>query len=346
MEMFKPKFTITNKLTASLVKIERTRGFLDAARLSDTWIAKMQAKSLILEAHYTTHIEGTHLTLEQSEKLLTGHKIANVDPDDVRELLNYQKAFDLVADYLGSGEPIRETVLREIHKRLVEGVRGNSAAPGEYRKVQNYVANSKTKEIIYTPPSAFQVPQMMSELMNWLNVEQEINPVLIAGIAQFQLVHIHPFLDGNGRSARLLSMLYLYKTGYDFKRLFTISEYYDRDRPSYYKAIQSVRNSNMDMTEWLEYFANGLSIQLEEIQSRGEQIIKLDIITIQFNLSNREKKIIEHLLEHNELAIKNFQILFPETSKRTLQRELRNLCDLGLLRVIGSTIDRHYVINY
>lgn len=342
---FLPKFNITNNITAALVKIERTRGFLEAARLSDEWIAKMQAKTLILEAHYTTHIEGTHLTLDQSEQLLTGHEIENVDPEDVRELLNYKKAFDLVADYLGSGEPIREGLIREIHKRLVEGVRGNSATPGEYRKIQNYVANSKTKEIIYTPPSAFEVPLMMAELVEWLKVEQEINPVLIAGIAQFQLVHIHPFLDGNGRSARLLSTLYLYKTGYDFKRLFTISEYYDRDRSNYYKAIQSVRENHMDMTTWLEYFVNGLATQLQEVQNRGQQVMKLDILSIQHQLSKREKEALEQALDEKGFSIKEFQLLFPETSKRTLQRELKHLLEIGLLKVEGSTNDRRYMIN-
>lgn len=92
-------------------------------------------------------------------------------------------------------------------------------------------------------------------------------PVLIAGIAQFQLVHIHPFLDGNGRSARLLSTLYLYKTGYDFKRLFTISEYYDRDRSNYYKAIQAVREKDMNMTSWLEYFVNGLALSCRKFRT-------------------------------------------------------------------------------
>lgn len=342
---FTPKFNITNNVTAALVKIERTRGFLEAARLSDEWIAKMQAKTFILEAHYTTHIEGTHLTLDQSEQLLTGHTIENADPEDVRELLNYKKAFDLVADYLGSGEPVREGLIREIHKRLVDGVRGNSATPGEYRRIQNYVANSKTKEIIYTPPPAFQVPLMMSELVEWLKVEEEINPVLVAGIAQFQLVHIHPFLDGNGRSARLLSTLCLYKTGYDFKRLFTISEYYDRDRSNYYKAIQSVRENNMDMTTWLEYFVNGLATQLQEVQNRGQQAMKLDTLTIQHNFSNREKEAIEKALDQNGLSIKEFQLLFPKTSKRTLQRELKHLLELGLLKVEGVTNDRRYLAN-
>ena len=74
------------------------------------------------------------------------------------------------------------------------------------------------------------VPALMQELVAWLRQEAEVHPALVAGIAQFQLVHIHPFLDGNGRTSRLLSTLCLYRAGYDFKRLFTLSEYYDRDR--------------------------------------------------------------------------------------------------------------------
>jgi Fic family protein len=212
-----PRFTITNSITAHLAQIERARGFLEAARLSEDWLAGMQARALVLEAHHSTHIEGTHLTLDQAEKLLAGECLSGVDPDDQRELLNYRDAFDLVAGYLGSGEPITEGLIREIHKRLVRGVRGDSGAPGQYRLVQNYVANSITKEIIYTPPPALEVPHLMAELVRWLGADRETHPALVAGIAQFQLVHIHPFLDGNGRTARLLSTLCLYRTGYDFK---------------------------------------------------------------------------------------------------------------------------------
>ena len=190
----------------------------------------MSQRALLLEAHHTTHIEGTHLTLEQAERLWAGQAVAEAQADDVRELLNYREAFDLVSEYLGSGEPITEGLIREIHKRLVEGVRGGAADPGAYRTIQNYVANSRTREIIYTPPPPGEVAPLMRELVEWLRAETEIHPVLVAGIAQFQLVHIHPFVDGNGRTSRLLSTLCLYRAGYDFKRLFTISEYYDRDR--------------------------------------------------------------------------------------------------------------------
>ncbi len=165
-------------------------------------------------------------------------------------------------------------MIREIHKKLVEGVRGGNADPGKYRRIQNYVANESTGEVIYTPPSAAEIPSMMSELVKWLNADLEIHPVLISGIAQFQLIHIHPFLDGNGRTSRLLSTLYLYKSGYDFKRLFTISEYYDRDRQTFYKTIQNVRENNLDMTEWLNYFITGLETQMIEVKERGEQVLR------------------------------------------------------------------------
>ena len=316
---FTPQFTITNRITAGLTRIERARGFLEAATLSENWVREMGNRALVLEAHHTTHIEGTRLTLEQAERLWEGDSVPEADPDDARELLNYRKAFDFVSEYLESGlpaprpkpgefciyvlkcmddsfyigqtedfsrryqdhcskkvswtasrlpvepihwevfdsrekavkrerdlktgfgrkwlkrkyaavhlagasrqagDPITEGLVREIHKRLVEGVRGGlpvpgpqtgAAAPGDYRKIQNLVVNSVTGETVYTPPPAHDVPIMMAELVNYLNSETGTHPVLISGIAQFQLVHIHPFLDGNGRTSRLLSTLSLYR---------------------------------------------------------------------------------------------------------------------------------------
>src|SRR5438876_778243 len=94
---FGPRFTITNAIAAELTRIERARGFLDAAKLSEDWIAGMQKRALVLEAHHTTHIEGTHLTLEQSERILADYKVREARPDDAKELLNYSKAFELVS---------------------------------------------------------------------------------------------------------------------------------------------------------------------------------------------------------------------------------------------------------
>ena len=94
----------------------------------------------------------------------------------------------------------------------------HAGQPGRYRTIQNYVGNSRTREVIYTPPPPADVAPLMRELVEWLRTDTSIHPVLGAGIAQFQLVHIHPFVDGNGRTSRLLSTLCLYRSGYDFKR--------------------------------------------------------------------------------------------------------------------------------
>jgi Fic family protein len=199
------------------------------------------------------------------------------------------------------------------------------------------VVNSATGETIYTPPPAHEVPILMAELVEWLNRERETHPVLVSGIVQFQLVHIHPFLDGNGRTSRLLSTLCLYRAGYDFKRLFTISEYYDRDRAAFYRAIQGVRERDMDMTGWLEYFVTGLATQLMEVRQCGGRVIRRDVFVKRHNLSPRQARALMHVLDHGSINIQEFEAFCPEVNRRTLQRELRDMVEKGVLVSEGAT---------
>ena len=346
---FNPKFIITPKINKALVEIERVRGFLDAVKLKDDWIADMQKKALILESHHSTHIEGTALNLEQAQSILEGKKLKGINRDDEKELLNYKKAMDFIAKYIGKDDPIAEGIIRELHKIVVKGVRGDKADPGNYRKIQNYVVNSLTREIIYTPPGPIEVPHLMREFVDWINRVEDMSPVLTAGIAQFQFVHIHPFIDGNGRTARLLSTLILYKTGYDFKRLFSISEYYDKDRPGYYKAIQTVRNNDMDMSVWLEYFVTGLRSQMEEIQEKGKQIIKQDTALQKIKragLNARQEKAVKYLLRKGSISVNEYQSAVS-CIRRTAQRDLDNLMGKGIIRTVAkSQTDptKHYVL--
>ena len=342
---FAPRCSITNATTAALTEIERARGFLEAAILSDDWLASMQSRAFLLEAHHTTHIEGTRLTVDEAASLLAGRSVPGADPDDVRELLNYRSAFEYVSSYLNHGGPITERLILEIHKRLVEGVRGGTAASGEYRRVQNYVINSATGETIYTPPFPDEAPSLMRELVAWLNRPSDIHPVIVSGIAQFQLVHIHPFLDGNGRTSRLLSTLCLYRAGYDFKRLFAISEYYDRDRMAFYEALQNVRRSNMDMTGWVEFFIGGLAAQLAEVKVHGEMAIRQDILVRRNQLSERQSLALGYVIEHGKLTIGEFEEICPGIARRTLQRDLKSLVDQAVLARRGSTNRLEYAFS-
>ena len=339
---FVPLYRITNRVTAGLTQIERARGFLEAARLSEDWLSTMRSRALLLEAHHTTHIEGTRLTLEQAERLLAGETVTGTDPDDARELLNYRDAFEFVSGCLNEGGPMTEGLIREIHQRLVAGVRGGSARPGEYRRVQNYVVNSVTRQVIYTPPPPQDVAPMMAELVAWLNTASDAHPVLTSGVAQFQLVHIRPFMDGNGRTSRLLSTLCLYRTGYDFKRLFSISEFYDRDRLAFYAAIQGVRDQGMDLTGWLEYFVEGLATQMDEVTERGKRAIRADVLAKQHGLNARQTAALRFLLEHGNMTIQDYEALCPQSHRRSLQRDLRGLLEEGLVTTSGATNQLEY----
>ncbi len=343
-----PRFTITNEIAGGLARIERARGFLDAATLSEAWLRRMSERALLLEAHHSTHIEGTRLTLDQSARLLAGEAVPSADADDVRELLNYRAAFDLVSDYLNSGDPITEGLIREIHRRLVQGVRGGSARPGEYRLAQNYVVNAATRTILYTPPPPGDVPELMRDLVAWLNTPSDIHPVLVGGIAQYQLVHIHPFLDGNGRTSRLLSTLCLYRTGYDFRRLFTLSEYYDRDRPAFYRAIRAVDLDELDLTPWLEYFVGGLDTQLAEVRERGRQAILVDVAAQEHSLKGRRAEVLRVLATEGQMTIRDIEQRFPGVARRTLQRDLKLLVAQGLVsddEAPATDPNRRYRLN-
>lgn len=241
--------------------------------------------------------------------------------------------------------PITEALVREIHKRLVAGVRGGQATPGQYRLVQNFVVNSATGKTIYTPPPAPDIPPLMKELVTWINQAESIHPVLVSGVAQFQLVHIHPFVDGNGRTLRLLSTLCLYRAGYDFKRLFTISEFYDRGRSAFYAAIQGVRDNGMDLTGWLEFFVSGLATQLSEVKRRGEVAIQRDVIVRQHGLSERQALALAHMMEHGTMTIQDFEALCPGVNRRTLQRDLERLKAKGLIVSGGATNRLQYYLR-
>ena len=118
-------------------------------------------------------------------------------------------------------------------------------------------------------------------------------------------------MDGNGRTSRLLSTLCLYRAGYDFKRLFTLSEYYDRDRSAFYRAIQSVRERDMDLTGWLEYFVGGLATQLEEVKARGTNAIQIDIIARDHKLNHRQSEVLAEALSVGRVALEEPRAALP-----------------------------------
>lgn len=137
----------------------------------------------------------------------------------------------------------------------------------------------------------------------------------------------------------------MYRQGYDFKRLFSLSEYYDRNRTDYYKAIQSVRENAMDMTNWLDYFIQGLSTQLQELVEQGTRAIKKDVLKNKYHLSSRQGLAVDYVLKNGSLTIQDYEQLAADTPRRTLQRDLKALVDKEVFLVEGSTHQLTYRLN-
>lgn len=131
-----------------------------------------------------------------------------------------------------------------------------------------------------------------------------------------------------------------------FIKLFTISEYYDRNRQDYYDALQSVRNNNMDMTSWLEYFCKALETQMHEIQSKGTQAMKLDVLMLQYKLSERQKQALEGLFtSEKDFTIQEYESLCPGIHRRSLQRDLADLIRKGIVAQKGTKKAARYRLN-
>jgi len=277
------------------------------------------------------------LTLEQVRAIEEGRAVTVTADRAKREVLNYFAGLRFIERHARK-RPIAHDYILTLHRLIAGGVMDQGMA-GRYRDVGVRVGR-------YVPPPAHEVSIMMSELVSWLNREQELHPVLVSGVAQFQLVHIHPFLDGNGRTSRLLCTLCLYRAGYDFKRLFALSEYYDRDRAAFYRALQDVRNRGMDLTGWLEYFVQGLTAQLAEVRERGEQALRRDALVKEHGLSDRQTQALDWLVERGSLTIQEFQGLCPQVNRRSLQRDLKEMVEAGLVVSEGATNQLVYRLKH
>jgi Fic family protein len=244
-------------------------------------------------------------------------------------------------------EKITEQLIKKLHRVIVDRILPPEDA-GEYRKKQVVIRNSENGEITFRPPPAIEVPFLMREFVYWLNqtTSEQLHPVLKAGIAHHELVRIHPFIDGNGRVARVLATLILFLGGYDIRRFFSLEEYYDRDSASYYANLQKATQG--DLTAWLEYFTYGTAYEFEKVK---EKILKLsrdvklkEKFGQQIFLTERQVKIVEYLQEVGYLQNQQFATLFPDISEDTVLRDLKGLMQKGLIKKVGSTKSARYVL--
>lgn len=268
--IWQPKYEITNSTANELTRIEAARVVVETAGLPPSAIAELSRQARIRATHYSTRIEGNRLTLEEAGEVIAGRRrVFHGRERDVTEVRNYWDALTRVEEWAAMKRPVSEDLIRRIAGIVISGKR---SGPEAYRDGQNVIRDSATGGIVYMPPEASDVPDLMGKMVRWVRQsENDSSPVvLVAALAHYQFVTIHPYYDGNGRTARLLATFILHKGGYGLGGIFSLEEYHSRDIEAYYNALDVgghhnyyVGRADADITGWVEYFARTVSTVFE-----------------------------------------------------------------------------------
>lgn len=347
--MYTPKYTINNTVLRNIGIIEAAREVIDHAPLLPYYEKQFQKDAMVRSVHHGTHIEGNELNLDQAEKVIEGEDVV-ARQRDIQEVINYRRVTEYLGELKSENEKIKidEAFIKKLHRMTVEKILPPEKT-GEFRTTQVVVKNSLTGDVTFRPPVSLAVPVQIKEFVEFINdTTSDIHPVLKSGVVHYELVRIHPFVDGNGRVSRALSTFILFQEGYDIRKFFSLEEYFDNDAAEYYRALQSVGKNDGDLTEWLAYFTQGLSIELSKIKDKIEKIsVDVKIKERQGGtpilLSDRQLKIIEYIQKMGYLQNSGFKQLFPMVSEDTVLNELKDLIKNGLIKKSGSTKGAKYI---
>lgn len=265
-----PAFEWTTALVNSLSRADRVLGMLsiEGSKLPNPHL--LIRPFIASEAVHSSRIEGTQATLGDVLGNDVGFGVKS-HPDDLQEVHNYILALDYGMERLKSF-PLSLRLLRDIHRQLMQGVRGSHATPGEFRRSQNWIGSPGC-----TLAGAKYVPPGPEVLMECLGVFEEflhdtsLPPLIHAALCHYQFEAIHPFLDGNGRVGRLLITLLLHAHNVLSSPLLYLSAFFESSREVYYRHLYQVSKEG-DWEEWLIYFLNGVAVQGLDVLSRTERI--------------------------------------------------------------------------
>ncbi len=290
------------------------------------------------EAVLSSRIEGTRATLGE---LLAGEAGAAVDrsPADLREVGNYVGALEHGIRRL-KALPLSLRLIREIHAKLMTGVRGGHATRGEFRRSQNWIGppGAALSNAAYVPPPPGELVTCLGEWEKFLH-DRSLPPLVQVGLAHYQFEAIHPFLDGNGRVGRILITLFLIERGVLPRPLLYLSAFFEATRREYYDRLDAVRRG-AEWVEWLVYFLNGVARQSEDALSRAARISTL-LSTWRDQVSGSPSKVPRALLD--QLAANPF-LTIKGAARRlrvaftTAQRGVAKLDSLGIVTEVSHAM--------
>lgn len=339
--MYQPYFEISPRITEQLTQIGIIYGFLKNTVLPSAYKKEYQNKVLSEIVHSSTAIEGNNLNQKQVEDILAGKKVQGYERD-IKEVENYYRAIEYISALpTNAGFRITEQIIKKINEIILTGIKSKEAE--EYREIELFVGS-------YIPPKPMAVPYLMGEFVDWLNEPKPpgLSPILYAGIVHYQLVAIHPFVDGNGRTTRILTKLILKKYGFDFIKYFSLESFYNRERKQYYEALNSADTNRIegkqDLTLWLEYFTSALLSQARSSERQIKETLKKVKKRVKFHLNERQKKLMIYLKENHSITTSGYMKL-SDLSPKGAYNDLQKMVKAGLLKKKGIFKSSFYILS-
>ena len=356
---FNPIYKIGPTIAKYLMQIEASREKASLLPINPTVLKNLRETAKLQTTHYSTMIEGNLLTSDEVKKVITlkGHFPGR--ERDEHEVLGYYAALAQLEQYAAKNSPLTEKVIQTLHA-LVISTGKEKIKPTKYRDGQNVIKDGKTKAIVYLPPESKDVPALMHALVAWIKENNELPCPIVAAIAHYQFATIHPYYDGNGRTARLLTTLILHLGGYGLNGLYSLEEYYAKNLPAYYRAITVGPSHNYyfgraesNITEWIEYFCNGVANSFEKVTNQiiANQMVESETrgmgnhSNLIRSLDPKQRKILELFKEYKTITSNDIGNFFGFKS-RTSAALCKKWVEAGFLIIFNpSNKNRSYRLS-
>jgi Fic family protein len=343
-DLFQPSYTITPRLLGNIKRISLLVAELNREHFSKIVLLDFERRAREISAHSSTSIEGNPLPLTEVKKIIK--HIPEHIRNSEKEVLNYNNALIYLNNQLRKdSELFNLKLILKIQKMVTEKLLSKYQT-GKLRQEPVFVNNPQTRQPIYFPPDHKDVIGLIGELLQYVNTNKnKIDPLIIAGIFHKQFVIIHPFVDGNGRTARLATKVLLAGMGLNTFNLFSFENYYNQNVTKYFQNVGLIGNyydlkNSIDFTEWLEYFSDGI---VDELLRVGNEL-KKSVITPANTLQPYHQKILDYIKKYNFIKDKDYALL-TNRAKPTRNLDFRKLIKLGFIEKQGKGKATYYVLK-
>ncbi len=342
--MLNPKYTITNKLLGNIKRIAEIVTDLNSRSFPKVVLLEMERRAREISAYSSTSIEGNPLPLTDVKRILKNKP--EYVRDSEKEVLNYNKAL-LELNELINAEKISLNIdwLEKIQKMVTDGLIAEHRS-GHIRKEPVFVNDPRIRKTIYWPPDHQEAISLLNGLFEFLEKNnQSVDPLILAGIFHRQFVIVHPFIDGNGRTARLATKVLLAKMGLNTFNLFSFENYYNQNVTRYFQEVGLLGNyydlkDKIDFTSWLEYFTDGIIDELLRVEKELEK----EVINPDTSLKEYHQKIINFIKEKGFITDKDYSMI-TDRAKPTRNLDFRKLIDLGIIVKVGKGKATYYKLK-